>query len=446
MIIKTIYASTVAPLDSNVHTGGGTNVTEQLQAVLDLAKTDGGVHLVMDGAALVTGLTVYSNTTIECLTKDCGFFQDDQSNCAIVINGNPSKKEINTRNVTLLGGTYNQNAVKQEHHVEAFCEGVVTGIEDHSHFVMAIEFFGVEHLTIKDIIIRNQRSWASVICNWRNVVIENVHIDLPQHLPGNNQDGLHFWGPGQFLNIKNLSGCTGDDILAIAPDEFDCVSDITDVEVDGLFMDNADQGIRLLSRNTGRLDRVSIRNVTGTYKNFGFYIQPWFHDACGAYGNIMIENVDLRQTEPNYHYTNPFLFRIGGNIECLTLKNIRHHLPKDGHPVMELGVPYISRKANEELADRQKIDMIVVDGLYILGDENARTDEGAIRVKGKVNNLILKNVVAACDDGTTSGTVVKVDENKGKIENLLLDSIYCTGYNSFLDGQDRVEHVVELNK
>ena len=444
MAIQTVYASSVAALDSNVFTGGGTNVTKELQAVLDRAKTEGGVHLVMDGAALVSGLTVYSNTTIECLTKDCGFYLDDNSNCAVIINGNPSKTKIRTRCVSLLGGTYNQNASHQVHHTEPSCPEINHGIGENVHMVMVFEFYGVEYLTIKDVTIRNQRAWAAVICNWRHVVVENVDIDLPEHMDGQNQDGLHFWGPGRFLTVKNLSGRTGDDILAIAPDEFDCVSDITDVEVDGVFMDNADQGIRLLSRGTGRLDRVTIRNVTGTYKCFGFYIQPWFHDACGAYGNILIENVDLRQTEPNYHYTNPFLFRIGGNIECLTLKNIRHHYPKDSHPVAEIGVPFISRKANEELADMQKIGTVVIDGLYMLEEGAAKTDEGAIQIKGKVDNLILKDVTAICEDDTPGGTVLKIDGKKGAVKNLLLDGVYCRGYDCFADTEGKAGRVDNL--
>ena len=72
--IQTVYASTVAVLDSNVRTGGGTDDTAALQAVLDRAREEGGIHLIMDGAALVTQLVVYSNTTIECLNQDCGFF------------------------------------------------------------------------------------------------------------------------------------------------------------------------------------------------------------------------------------------------------------------------------------------------------------------------------------------------------------------------------------
>lgn len=53
MKIKTIIASEVAALDSDVRTGGGTDATAALQAALDEAPACGGVRLVMDGAALV---------------------------------------------------------------------------------------------------------------------------------------------------------------------------------------------------------------------------------------------------------------------------------------------------------------------------------------------------------------------------------------------------------
>ncbi len=448
MTVKTVYASAFAPLDSNVFTGGGTNVTRQLQQVLDRAETEGGIRLVMDGAALVSGLVVHSNTTIECLTKDCGFFLDDQSNRAILINARRDKKVIKDRCITLLGGTYNHNAKNQLHHVPTDEAVLDVGDDfDGNHLVMALEFYGVEYLTIRDITIRDQRSWAAVICNWRHVVVENVDIDLPEHMDGQNQDGLHFWGPGRFLSIKNLSGRTGDDILALAPDESDMESDITDVEVDGLFMDNADQGVRLLSRAKGRLDRVTIRNVSGTYKCFGFYINPWFHDAYGSFGNILIENVDLRQTEPNYHYTNPFLFRIGGDIECLTLKNIRHHYPRDGRPVAEIGIPFVSKKQNAEKAAGQHMNTIIIDGLTVLEEGNATADAEYIKVVGAVDNLILKNVVAVrkCENETPCGKILVIDQKKGSAENLLIDGAYCKGYESFAETNGKAAHADVYN-
>lgn len=86
MRIERIIASECgAHLDSNVYTGKGTDDTEALQKILDRADGENvGVHLVMDGAALIKGLKLRSNTTIECLSKDCGFYLADNSDCPVV--------------------------------------------------------------------------------------------------------------------------------------------------------------------------------------------------------------------------------------------------------------------------------------------------------------------------------------------------------------------------
>lgn len=115
MQTKIIYASSVAKLDSNVHTGGGTDNTAAIQAVLDMAKDGDGVHLIMDGAALISKIKLYSNTTIECLNKDCGFFQIPHTDDCMVTNAIWDDREIKTWNISLLGGTYNQNCRYQAH-------------------------------------------------------------------------------------------------------------------------------------------------------------------------------------------------------------------------------------------------------------------------------------------------------------------------------------------
>src|SRR5690606_17463170 len=114
--------------------------------------------------------------------------------------------------------------------------------------------------------------------------IENMLIDIQNYLWAQNQDGIHVFGPGEFLNMKNISGNAGDDFIAIAPDELDHVSSISNVVIDGVFLDQADQGVRLLSRSKGRLDQVIVRNVMGSYKSFGFYIDHWFEGEGGDYG------------------------------------------------------------------------------------------------------------------------------------------------------------------
>ena len=70
----TVYASDYCKLDSHVVNGGGTNETTVLQNILNKAKEWGHLTLIMDGAALISGLSVHSNTTIECQDSSCGFF------------------------------------------------------------------------------------------------------------------------------------------------------------------------------------------------------------------------------------------------------------------------------------------------------------------------------------------------------------------------------------
>ena len=99
---KTILASaTGAKLNSNVNTGGGDDDTAPIQAALDAALTHGGIHLIMDGAALITGLRVHANTTIECRDKSCGFFLADRANCPVLANANPSATERIDHTITL---------------------------------------------------------------------------------------------------------------------------------------------------------------------------------------------------------------------------------------------------------------------------------------------------------------------------------------------------------
>ena len=115
--MKKIYASSIVTLDSNVSSGGGTDVTDKLQAVLDLAKAENGIHLILDGAALVSGLKIHSNTVIEYPNKDCGLYLKDNADRPLLYNADWSFKKLNTRNISVIGGTYNHNCAHQRQYV-----------------------------------------------------------------------------------------------------------------------------------------------------------------------------------------------------------------------------------------------------------------------------------------------------------------------------------------
>ncbi len=447
MHIKTILASEIAKLDSNVYTGGGTDDTASLQAALDEAATCGGVHLIMDGAALISGLRVHSNTTIECLTRDCGFYQMAQSNQAIITNYNWDLYEIKTRNVVLKGGTYNQNCLNQMHDTTAEEtpypeEAKKVLLSNARHWMFGLEFYGIEYLNIRDITLRDFRTFSTTIGGFRNVNIENVWLDLPNRMHGQNQDGFHFWGPGQFLTVKNTGGHVGDDFMNLGPDEIDCRSSITDVLVDGVFLEDADQSIRMLSRGTGILDRVTVRNVSGTYRSFGFYINNWFPGSTyGDFKNIFIENVDLRQTKPNYDYRAPILFGIGGNIESLTMKNIRHHQPTDNRTLFEIGRPFYDLGFDFPADHLPQMENIVIDGLTVMEEDDKGTNSEYVQVYLPVERLMLKDVtVIRKNISKPNGHLLAIKE-QGAVNRLDLQDISANGLTTLIDGDDKINHL-----
>ena len=451
MEFKTFLASEYVKLDSNVHSGGGTDVTAELQEILDKANENCGVKLIMDGAALITGLDVSSNTIIECLSKDCGFYQKAGSNRAVITNKIWDTRALKTRNVTLIGGTYNQNCINQVHDVSDTVLPVTpatpeaeVGTVKGEHWIFGLEFYGVENLTLRDLVVCDARTFAVTIGGFKHVLIENVWLALPNYMRGNNQDGFHFWGPGQYLTIKNVGGKVGDDFMNLGPDECDLVSSITDVLIDGVYHDAADQSIRLLTRKQGSLDRVTIRNLVGTYTTFGFYINPWFEDGnFGNFKNIFIENVDLRQLKPVYDYQPPVLFDVGGNVESLTVKNVRHHMPIDNRTIFRLGDR--CGKAAYDLPEEKmpKMKNIFIEDLKIIEEDDSAAAAEYITVELPIENLVLRDVFVM-REGEKSGTLLKFVKS-GKLKRLFMDNIMTSGLETLIDGEDKIKTVLANN-
>lgn len=453
MRVKTVYASEVACLDSNVHTGGGTDDTLALQEVLDQATEELAIRLIMDGAALVRGLRVHSNTTIECLSKECGFFQMANQSCAIITCGVLENPEFQVHDVKLLGGTYNQDCLRQnayyaDHIIYQPGDFPYDCMNHCGHGPFALEFCGVQFVHIDGIVIRNFRTYALTMDHFENVTIENTWLDLPDHVDSINQDGFHFWGPGRFLTIRNVGGRVGDDFMNLGPDERDRKSSITDVLIDGVYLDRADQAIRLLARYEGSLERITIRNVSGTYKSFGFYICPWYMEHhSGRIADVLIENINLVALENNYDYREPMLFCVAGIVENMTIQNIRHKALYDGRTLLEIGLPYYRLEEYHQyaqLVDRQKISGLILKDVTIMEAEDAPADTDYIVAYTKVDSLILKDIVILKDQKEANGSLIAFKE-KGCIDTLVTQQIFAKGLKTLIDDPAKVgRHLSDL--
>lgn len=447
------YASELgAKLDSCVFSGGGTDDTEVLQNFLDKAK-DGKTHicLVMDGAALISGIKVYSNTTIRCIDDNCGFYLKDCSDCPVITNGNHTYRGKKTDcNIMLNGGVYNQNALKQKKEIKYdddtgyWGEKPVANIYDTESvdyqtmdMVVCLLFCGVSNLKISGITIRNQRNFAGLFRNWEHVVCDNILIDLPDKMTAENQDGLHFHGPGKYLTMHNIRGNSGDDFIALAPDEVDWVSDITDVLIDGVQLEEADQGIRMLCCHEGRLDRVVIKNVTGTYRSYGFFINPFTSAGVkegAGYGNIVIDTVNMMSTGVDYDYTENFLFRVGGRVEALAIKNIQNVNPYDSRYLVDIGLRYCYDTCPYPEWDKESvIGSLLIDGINSYETESASEDTEYIRVhSGRVHCLTVKNVNIVRDKNCGKGGKFMHICKDAQVENLNVSDIYAESLSEFI--------------
>ena len=210
----------------------------------------------------------------------------------------------------------------------------------------------------------------------------------------------------------------------MAPDENDLVSDITDVLIDGVTLNAADQGIRLLSRGTGRLDRVVIRNVTGTYRSFGFYIEPWFNKTGGNYGSILFDTVDLRPLEPNYTYRPAVLFSVGGTIENLILRNISSHQSTDARTLFDFGAASCMQGLGEK-GDIPNMDIksVLIDGLRIYEDSEKSSEASYIQIRGPVGSMVVRDVEILRSDKVPVGGALITTDGDASVGRLVVEDV-----------------------
>lgn len=259
-------------LDSNVETGGGTDDTAALQAVLNTASASNPLCLILDGAFLASRLTLKSGTTVQALSRACGGFQKAGTDGPLLINAGPTGSGTRANaNIAVLGGTYNGNSTNQAHGDAVYGYHSILG------------FYGVEGLTLgapgQMLYLKNAKTFSAWLTNVNNVDL-HVRCDGVDYI---NQDGIHVTGNSSRIR-GYVEGATKDDLLALNACDWYAAYDpnaqpfnnralggwavegpITDVDVH-LHMDDTVFGYRVLSGSASRMDRIKIR-VTGTFTN-----------------------------------------------------------------------------------------------------------------------------------------------------------------------------------
>lgn len=364
----------------------GTDNTAAIQSVLDKAKNS-PVTVYWDGKYSVTGLKIYSNTTI-IANAGCGAILRNHSDKSIFINASQSFGSEKDSNIVISGGIWNGNYYNPEIPKAAQSKGNrVNGL------VGCFRFYGVDNLIVRDAILYKPATYALAAANVTHVLYENIIVDVGPN-PLINNDGLHIDGNSQYGVIRHCILNTHDDGIGLNADDLylhwynsndgnpeksfyteACAGPISDILIDDITFNSSLFGIRILSGKS-RVDRITIRNIKGYTKGYAVVIDNYQHNpplvtwaGPGNIGTVNIEDFDVSIYPGPENMPNESCINVSTNVEQLICKNIKRKHFSAGEPTIYIrgkntviGNMEIDGYYSLDTADNSKISHILVEG------------------------------------------------------------------------------------
>ncbi len=376
----------------------GTDNTAAIQHVLDKAK-DSPITVYWDGKYSVTGLKIYSNTTI-IANAGCGAILRNHSDKSIFINARQSFGFEKDSNIVISGGIWNGNYYNPE-----IPQGAQSKGDSINGLVTCFRFHGVDNLTVRDAVFYKPATYAIAASNVTHVLYENIIVDVGPN-PLINNDGLHIDGNSQYGVIRHCIINTHDDGIGLNADDLylhwfnrngkpsktafypeTAAGPISDILIEDITFNSSLFGIRILSGKS-RVDRITIRNIKGYTKGYAMIIDNFWQDpnlvtraGPGNIGTINIEDFDVAilPDSGTGFSINESCINVSTNIEQLICRNIKRKYFGAGEPTI-----YI-RGENTEIGSLE------IDGYYSL-DTTRNSSIPHILVDGaSVNQLSISN-------------------------------------------------------
>lgn len=230
--------------------------------------------------------------------------------------------------ITIIGGTWNRGSAGGN------------GNDRHNLFLRHID-----RVTVRDIRVTSTGGkYAVALGDVTQAAVHDISF-------GTASDGVHLTGPAGSVDIRNLTGTTGDDMVGITPRDYagydDTHGDIRNVSIDGVYPVGSLAAVKVAGGTGGITEGLDVRNVLGTTQIHPISIQTDLSGPTVANG-LSFSDIDVRWTNTAY---NPIWLR---NITStdITFTNIRFRAaPASGAYAM------IDGTAN--------IGVLAFDGVYV---------------------------------------------------------------------------------
>jgi hypothetical protein len=416
----------------------GTDNTSAIQSVLDNAEKF-PIIVYWDGKYAVTGLKIYSNTTIIAYAG-CGAILRNHSDKSIFINASQSFSSVKDSNIVISGGIWNGNYYNPEIPRGAQSKGNrVNGL------VGCFRFYGVDNLIVRDAILYKPATYALAAANVTHVLYENVIVDVGPN-PLINNDGLHIDGNSQYGVIRHCIINTHDDGIGLNADDlylnwYDkkdisaeksfyseaCAGPISDILIDDITFNSSLFGIRILSGKS-RVDRITIRNIKGYTKGYAVVVDNYQHNpplvtwaGPGNIGTINIEDFDVSIFPGPENMPNESCINVSTNVEQLILRNIKRKHFSAGEPTV-----YIRGK-------NTVIGSMEIDGYYSLDTANNSPISHILVEGASINQLSISNAsVRSTNKETQNNSVLLEAKSNCHINYLQFNRINTDGIASII--------------
>ena len=416
----------------------GTDNTSVIQSVLDKAK-DSPITVFWDGRYSVTGLKIYSNTTV-IANAGCGAILRNHSDKSIFINAGQSFGSEKDSNIVISGGIWNGNYYNPEIRKGAQSKG-----DSINGLVGCFRFHGVDNLIVRDAILYKPATYAIAASNVTHLLYENIIVDVGPD-PLINNDGLHIDGNSQYGVIRHCILNTHDDAIGLNADDlylywFDrkgkpsgkvfytekAAGPISDILIDDITLNSSLFGIRILSGKS-RVDRITIRNIKGYTKGYAVVIDNYQHDpgivtwaGPGNIGTINIEDFDVAIYPGKIKMPNESCINVSTNVEQLILKNIKRKYFGAQEPTI-----FIRGK-------NTVIGTLELDGYYSIDSTKNSTISHILVDGSSINQLSISNVsLSRTHEELQNNSVLLDTRNNSQVNYLQFNRINVEGIASLL--------------
>ena len=260
----------------------GTNDTSAIQAKLTAAAAMGGaVVRGLPGAAykISAPLVISSNTTLDM--TGCSVTQIAGSNSRMLQNAAYKGTGARDANIAVIGGTWDRGA-----------NDGTTGADTHS-----LVFHRVDGLRVLD------GTHTSTGGKYAILVGDVTSFTIERHVFNVAADGVHIQGPASNGVVRNISGTTGDDCVAITARDYPAYDlttaggSVSNVTIEDVFSVNGlKQAVKVFAGLGNAVSGITIQRIRGNVGGHGVSV---FHDTAvpellgGTIDGVTIRDVDL---------------------------------------------------------------------------------------------------------------------------------------------------------